>query len=52
LLGNAEVFPGNAPRLSRLGFQCRQPLLVYQRDYVSGKTADQLEQQDEGVPEV
>jgi len=52
LLGGAEVFPENAPRLSRLEIQRGQPLLVYQRDHVSGKTADQLEQQDEGVPEM
>jgi len=52
LLGNAEVFPGNAPRLSRLGIQRGQPLLVYQRDHLSGKIEDQLEQQDEGVPEM
>jgi hypothetical protein len=32
-----------------VGIRYRQSLLVYQWDPVSGKTSNQLEQQDEGV---
>ena len=37
--------------LTLKNYKARQ-VLVYQRDHLSGKTEDQLEQQDEGVPEM
>jgi hypothetical protein len=52
LLGYSELLHGNTPRLSSLGIRYGQSLLVHQWDPVSGKTSDQLEQQDESMPEV
>jgi hypothetical protein len=52
LLGYSGLFYGNTPRLPGLGIRYRQPLLVHQWDPVPRKASDQLEQQDEGMPEV
>jgi len=52
LLGYSELLHGNTQRLPSLGIRYGQSLLVHQWDHVSGKTSDQLEQQDEGLPEM
>jgi hypothetical protein len=52
LLGGKSVFFGEPEKMSRMGISGWASLLVYKRDYLSGREETKLEREDEDMPGV